>query len=77
MKRSLRGLYVIRGGAAGAALVERAKKETPAPESNSAADGTLGGIVSYTVVQRIAEYGPIEWAGVIYMGAIFDVEVTT
>lgn len=41
------------------------------------ADGTLGGIVSYTVVQRIAEYGPIEWAGVIYMGAIFDVEVST
>lgn len=41
------------------------------------ADGTLGGLVSYTWVARLAEYGPIDWAGVTYLGAVFDVEVTT
>jgi HK97 family phage prohead protease len=39
VRRSLRGLYVIRGGAAGAALAERAKKsDEPAPEA-TAGDG--------------------------------------
>lgn len=49
MKRSLRGLYVIRGGAPFAALVDRAKKpmdekpdETDEDEQAAAADGTLG-----------------------------------
>lgn len=37
MRRSLRGLYVIRGGAPGVSLAERAKKdeEAPAPESTT------------------------------------------
>lgn len=39
------------------------------------ADGTLGGIVSYTWVPRIADYGPVDWGGVTYLGAVFDVEV--
>ncbi len=44
MKRSLRGLYVIRGGAVGAALSARAKKDSAAAEGDAAtpADGTLG-----------------------------------
>lgn len=44
MKRSLRGLYVIRGGAVGAALADRAKKKDEEPEEEAAApaDGTLG-----------------------------------
>lgn len=44
MKRSLRGLYVIRGGAAGAALSARAKSDdaTEGDAPDTPADGTLG-----------------------------------
>jgi hypothetical protein len=38
-------------------------------------DATLGGIASWAWVPRIAEYGPVDWAGVTYLGAVFDVEV--
>lgn len=41
------------------------------------ADGALGGLVSYTWVPRISEYGPVDWAGVTYLGAVFDLEVMT
>jgi phage head maturation protease len=40
VKRSLRGLYVIRGGAAGATLAARAKKEEK--EAEPIEDGRLG-----------------------------------
>lgn len=44
MRRSLRGLYVIRGGAVGAALAARAdeEKDDGATEGDAPADGTLG-----------------------------------
>ena len=42
MKRSLRGLYVIRGGAAGTALAQRAAAGDVAGEEAAAADGRLG-----------------------------------
>lgn len=43
MKRSLRGLYVIRGGAVSSAFTERAKKEEKeAPAEEERTDGALG-----------------------------------
>jgi HK97 family phage prohead protease len=56
VKRSLRGLYVIRGGAVGAALAARAdeKKDDGAAEGEAPADGTLG-----TLEVNFSKYG--EW----------------
>jgi HK97 family phage prohead protease len=42
VSRSLRGLYVIRGGAAGAVLAQRAEADAGAAEEEAAADGRLG-----------------------------------
>jgi len=39
------------------------------------ADGTLGGSAHYAWVARVDDYGSVEWAGVEYLGATFDVEV--
>lgn len=40
------------------------------------ADGTLGGRASFAVVPRVRTYGLIDYAGVQYLGAVLDVEIT-
>lgn len=60
MKRSLRGLYVIRGGAVGTALTERAKKEeVPAEPDSQERDTDLGEDSLGTLEVNFSKYN--EW----------------
>lgn len=43
----------------------------------AAVDGSLGGAVSFATIRTARNYGDVEWAGVIYNGVEFTVEVTT
>jgi hypothetical protein len=43
----------------------------------TAVDGTLGGVVAYAYVSQIQSIGDVEWAGMVYDGCEFVVEVGT
>lgn len=43
----------------------------------AAVDGNLGGAVSFATVRSARNYGDVEWAGMMFNGCEFAVEVTT